>query len=133
MRKLRALVILAVALTVHSNAQATPWTGNALLEDCQETVNVLDRISSTPPAIATASVRACFSFIKGVIDSTTIFNGVMERGGLPLVFFCVPDEVSLGQLARVAVDELRKRPARLHEPQSTLLIEVLGDTFPCQQ
>lgn len=45
---------------------------------------------------------------------------------------CIPNEVGVGQLARVLVRWLRVNPGRLHEMSSTLTLAAFHDSFPCQ-
>ena len=53
------------------------------------------------------------------------------RADMNFVNTCIPDEASIGQLARVLVKWLREHPERLHELKSFLVIEALRDNFPC--
>jgi hypothetical protein len=103
-----------------------------LLERCQSGVRVLDNPNNTsisgdelPDAVS------CFTYLRGMVDSANVFNSYLDNASRPKPFFCVPLEVSSGQLARVIVNGLNERAAQLHEGGTYLTFMILGEAFPC--
>lgn len=44
---------------------------------------------------------------------------------------CIPDGVTLGQIAQVVLVYLNSNPERLHETASILVVDALVDVWPC--
>jgi hypothetical protein len=90
----------ALALLVHS-AQAAPFTGNDLVQECE------------------AQTPMCTGFLLGVSDIA-----------LQLKAVCVP-AASTNQLRAVVLSYLRKNPNRWHENAARLVRLALLDAWPC--
>lgn len=125
-----------------------PKDGNGLLEFCGEVVNMLD---SPPPqidAVREMKFGWCVGYLQATQDrilnwriTGSIQVMAYKQDGKPapshmwadedFVSTCIPDEASVGQLARVVVKWLRDHPEKLHELKSFLVMEALKEAFPC--
>jgi len=107
--------VLLVALLVSQGAQAAEVrifkTGNALLELC-ESINV-------------HGTGYCLGYIVGVTDASKgkTFDGV---------FYCIPKEVTAGQLKKVVTKHLNKHPEGLNLTAHGLVQEAFDYAFPCE-
>jgi hypothetical protein len=69
-------------------------------------------------------------FLNGVPNpSTEMLKELMSKQA---DYTCIPDEVSLEQMARVLVKWLRDHPERLHERFTFLTLDALHASFPCE-
>lgn len=62
---------------------------------------------------------------------TGILYTLLKMGPLATPNACIPQAVSVGQLARVVVAYLEKSPARLHESLLDLAAEAMIRAWPC--
>ena len=89
-------------------------SGNELLMYC-ESEDVLEE-------------KLCSFYIAGVYEGN-VFTSITDAQEMP---HCVPKGVRTSQLARVVVKFLNQRPERLHDIAAGLVIEAIGDAFPCE-
>jgi len=138
----------AVVLASRPQGFEFPKDGNGLLDYCGEVVVQLDS-HGTPKSNEDAELKFgwCVGYLQATHEQitnwrTTVGIQRMAEGkdkpappylwaDTNFVNTCIPDEASIGQLARVLVKWLREHPERLHELKSFLVIEALRDNFPC--
>lgn len=89
------------------------WSGNRLWESCRE-----DSISR--------DVGYCLGYLMGSVDSWE----QMRRPGSTAAI-CLPERVTIGQIADVVRNELRERPETRHLPAQQIVINSLARRFPC--
>ena len=123
----RAGMILALAALPIAPANAQPrdfQDGNSIYAICgsQEHVNGM----------------RCLAFLKGFIVGTSAASLHFAVGtsaaetGRPLPF-CLPENVTLGQLRDVIVNDLRRLPHIRHQSAQPLLMVILENAFPCRR
>lgn len=106
--RLLALVAVLVALPPVSLAHAQYKSGNELLSDCEA--------QGTPP------YAYCAGYITAIADTTFWHDNRV---------FCLPEEVTVGQLVRVVVQHMNQYPAGLHMLASPQVEGALSTAFPC--
>jgi hypothetical protein len=67
----------------------------------------------------------CAGWIKGFISR----EAVLSEGEKPK--FCVPAESTMGQLNRVVIEYIKRRPEIEHQRTSMLALAALMKAFPC--
>jgi len=104
--------------------------GNELLIYCGAAIELAEKIDDRIDAIILDAYKGgfCHGIIRGVWDMHDIY----AEGLKSQKFFCVPKEVTLGQLARVVVKFLKDNPAILHENRTALIIMALKNAYPCR-
>jgi hypothetical protein len=116
MRRLSAAGIVAVLLLASSSQgeegekRFVFMTGNALVEACAE------------PDLT------CLGYVTGVADAVTALEGfgVLRKGA-----YCMPGNVSQGQLAAIFSKYLQENPAERHYAAASTLLGALAIAFPC--
>jgi hypothetical protein len=81
-------------------------------------------------ADAVKDSNLCWGYIAGVVDEYQVnaISGLLKQ---PQVF-CLPSGVDLEQLEKVVKKSLDDNPARLHLPAFLLILDALGEAFPCK-
>ena len=74
----------------------------------------------------TQKFQVCLAYIVGVMDSYA--NKALVKAD----FFCVPEVIKGEQIQLIAQKYLDSHPEQLHYVASSLLVEALGETFPCK-
>ena len=107
-----------LAATIHAPpAQAGIYlSGNDLFADC-----------SVPKdnAVYFSRTERCTGFITGVVDAT---EGLRSLQSKP---YCVPSEVTLGQLNEVVLRYLQANPANRSLAASASVIAAISDAYGC--
>jgi hypothetical protein len=67
----------------------------------------------------------CTGFIAGVVDAT---EGIRSLQGKP---YCIPEDVTLGQLNEVVLAYMQNNPANRSLAASALVIAAVGNTYSC--
>ncbi|APZ97327.1 hypothetical protein BWQ93_01590 [Sphingopyxis sp. QXT-31] len=113
-----ALAILAAgAMHIPAPASAAGFkSGNDLWEDC--------RVSERDAEYFTRIGR-CTAYIAGAADSLLMVSA-FNKGS-----FCLPANVTLGQLTDVVAGYLRDNPAKRHMSASLLVGEAVLASFKC--
>lgn len=114
MEMIRALVVAMGLLASTATAQTNPHSGSAWLESCTQ-------------KYSEALYVLCLGFVQGAEAAHDIDTRV---GGMP-PFFCMPQQVSYGQMVQVVVKYLKDRPQELHEPFGALVYKAFRQAFPC--
>ena len=124
MKKL-ALLIAVASIIISSPAAAeqmqTFKSGSSLQLDCSSINAPLK--SETKIILDTT----CLNYIKGVFDlhQTLVGSKLIEPQ------FCKPQDVDLGQLARVVVDYIEANHEKAEITASSLILPALSEAFPC--
>lgn len=126
MHKFVLAIFLMFGAAFSSEVRASEDDGNSLLADCNSAIRALDN-RVTPSRAEALGIGRCFGLIQGIKDLNTLYR-VKDEGS---AFFCPPDEVTLGQAARIIIKYMRDNPNKLHMPDSILIIAALEDAYPC--
>ncbi len=116
------LVVLLVTAASTAVAAGQPlFTGNALLTRCEWFVEAtgdtsLARAEWFEAGVCVGMVRAA-SFIA---EASPTFS------------LCIPDPSNFEAQILVVVKYLNDHPEKLDEPDLALILQALGDAFPCQ-
>jgi hypothetical protein len=104
-----------------------PSDGNAMLDACSQMINSLDSPSLVQPDLM--KVGWCMGYIQG---TDHVLRTLTKRAGAADAFYiCIPDNASVGQVARVAVKWLREHPENLDKDLSGQLLLALRGSFEC--
>lgn len=118
---MKTLAIGTVLILVAITAMAEE-TGNKLLSECKETLNddSQDFFKS----------GFCLGFVSATADSMEALNLVVGKYAKKHPY-CVPAEVTNGQMVRVIVKSLEAKPADLHLNAYFLVVRALDEAWPC--
>jgi len=114
--KIAAPLLLLTTLAVLPAHAAEPWTGAFWNEQC------------APGASGEASL-GCSSFVMGAIDGMRV-QSMATRTPLP---FCAPGNVSTGRTVELFRERLASRPQDHGLPAVVILVNALGEAYPCKQ
>lgn len=98
-------------------AQATPDSGNTLLQACKVFTN-RSKWSSNSEA---ASTGQCLGVIGTVLSFRSQFG------------ICVPAGGNTGQAMRIVVKYMDENPDKTHEPLAFLAVYALQAAWPCEK
>lgn len=119
--------ISAMAAFVSASSVVGPaWAGeqwidgNQLLEWCEK--------AEVPDPLADPLFGACAGYVAGVVDTVERIKLL----GLFKNWSCIPDQVTLGQLAGVTGKYLKDNPAERHFPADVLVMDAVSSAYPCQ-
>jgi hypothetical protein len=103
--------------------------GNAeeLVNDCAA-VERFDLQSTTAPPKDASRLSFCLGYIVGVVDMRNALNAV-SKDTSP---FCVPDDASTTQLAKVVVKYGTDHPEQLNQPALLFISEAFTQSFRCK-
>lgn len=110
---LSRLLALVVTLSISMGSSATLFTGNDLQPYCADQDD-------------TFMFAQCLAYIRGVDDGYLI--GLSKQVKL----YCIPDNVTLGQTAKIVSKFLEENPEHLHQPAQSLVYAALYIAFPCE-
>ena len=122
---MKPITLLIFALLLTPSAQAD---GRLLLERCSEAVKMLD--SSGGSALGGLKGGFCLGYIEGIVDYNVV-TSVLILDKPDGTFFCPPQNVTVGQYARILTKFLRENPEILHESNSLVVTKAFGNAFPC--
>jgi hypothetical protein len=109
------LGLLAAALLASEGA-AEPESANTMLPGCQAFIRRVD---------PTAGPQSrCVGNIEGLTFVTQLLPANLQS--------CIPDNVTLGQVVRVVVAYIERRPQRMHEYFNFLALEAMHEAWPCK-
>jgi hypothetical protein len=111
-RTLIALSLLAVTFPCHA------IDGNALKEWCHQ---VVEKAPGRDPM--TFRDGYCMGMVEGVMALAT------QRS---LNAFCPPAQIGKTMLLRTIIGFLDSHPEQLNRPAEKLVLDALGETYPCQ-
>ena len=114
----KTAILLAATLMTSAAAHAGGITGNELLANCQSD-DGLDKMS-------------CYRYVNGVGDGINVADELSIRArGVAITRICIPNEVTAGQVAAVAVRFMNAHPQDLHLQAAALLLRAYSETWPC--
>lgn len=103
------VLLVSIIFGLTHESRASFYSGNEMKSLC---------ISTTP-----YDRGLCLGFVAGVNDMTRASGGR---------YYCLPKEVTLGQLVAVVTKRLRDEPERLHQSAAVIVIRALHYAFPCK-
>lgn len=155
MRILPFIVVLIVcAASAIAQTKKLPKDGNDLLDWCGDLAMMADHPSPLSSLSTDAfneqmnKVSWCAGYLQAKMDVsmqshiTLSIIGMMnvtlsgpdksrEAAFHMLQGICIPDGVSVFQMAQVVVKWLKEHPEKLHELKNGLIDEAIGKAFPC--
>jgi len=120
---MRGLLVAAFLLGITSGAKAL--TGDQLLRSCEISLRTLQ--TSGENVTFAPEGKTCWVYMTAVQDLLVLSRTDSERW----LRACPDPESTLGQLVRVFTLYALKKPARLHERASGLVMEAMWEAFPC--
>jgi hypothetical protein len=125
---MRLFALLAVFLVSDSrprqsqNPYSDMSTGNGLLEICAQ----FDKDSSS---FGLYDNGTCLGYIEGVLKGATLPKGECTATATN---WCVPSDVTLGQIKDVVVKSLRDHPENRQRPSQILIVNAVLKAWPCR-
>ena len=121
------LCVFSVPLTAQEQDQKVWNSGNEFLSLCGD-------MPDSPPAGAVTFPPKfhwgmCLGYVRGVDDGVQMAYDI-QNDPQP---YCVPSEVTTGQMIRVLTKFIKDHPEKAHSKTKVLEIESLKDAFPCKQ
>jgi hypothetical protein len=110
-------------------------SGNNFLEICSS----LDISPDKMNAADVANMHRCEGFMQGLRDGVAVATAVIRnsnpsvtlKGSISDLGICVPDQVNLLQIIRVAIKYIRDHPEQAHLPSAALVFTADLQAFPC--
>ena len=117
MKRIR-LILLALLLV--SPLALGGKDGNELLEMCKALIDETDVVKG----------QTCGGYLQGIVEAHEALrgHGLCYRQD----HFCLSEEVSSQQLARLAVKYLEANPEKLNIPVADEVINAFMEAFPCK-
>lgn len=103
--------LLCLATLSPSNVSAAFYSGNDLIELCEATQS---------DSVYFQKASECRAYIVGVYDSFTGYE------------FCPPQDVTMGQVVKIAKKYISNNPELSHKQAMVLVLSSLIDAFPCK-
>ena len=114
-------LILALILMPSAAIAAGPFIdGNKLLSYC---------VPEEHPSYTSFKSGLCGGYVAGVMDADGIFAA--RVGKKRAVYRCAPNEMTVGQLAKVVYQYLETNPELLHLSASSSVFRAIDEAFPC--
>lgn len=130
--KLVIFIILAVFLpmTLCEKANAQNATGMEIQKKCKLLEN--GNANASRDDAADLDAGYCAGFMDGVVETEKFWDAFsrIEKSGHPLTF-CIPQDVTNGQILQVFLKYLDDHPEELNKPAALLFAEALNKAFPC--
>lgn len=120
------LAALLIFLLVSPEAHATESDGNKLLTDCSIAIKVMEDGSKEPTQIT--STAYCLGHVRGADDMHNLYRAISKSEPL----YCLPSEVTTGQMVRIIVKYLKETPENLHLDGTMLIATALRGAYPCK-
>jgi Rap1a immunity proteins len=126
--------VLVAAEGMAESDSSNANTGEQVLTECKQAMNFLDEGSDIlQKDNAVADVGLCLGYLSGFRDSHTADSLIINRIKPGLNFYCMPDSVTPGQMARVVVKYLSDHPEVLHKSRPFVVLDSFMKAFPCGQ
>ena len=100
-----------------SPASAGFKTGNDILTECSA-----DRSQAT----YYQNSAYCVAYVVGVVDDEALYADFTQKR-----LYCLPAEVTSGQIKDVVVASLQRHPEKRHLSAASLVAAALIEAFPC--
>jgi Rap1a immunity proteins len=127
MKWLIVVVVLMFAPTSHASTAAID--GNQLLTKCHYLF--ADTSIDHASRMELIDTGFCAGYLSGVTDVEAMWKGV-EGKGSKSAQYCMPLEVTNGQMLRIIKKWLDDNPSKLHERGDTIIHDALREAFPCK-
>lgn len=126
MTSLRILVLTLLVLPGLASA-----TGNTLLKQCSDLITMLETQKMPDDSF---DIGMCGGYLKGIRETNGLHRVLAKQVGIKqtTVLFCIPQEVSIEQLARVVVKFMKENPENLHEHEIHNAWLAFKSAFPCE-
>ena len=111
--------MLAPVLALAMMQQSDP-SGGKLYVQCLAEVRLLDAPPNKQEQSDVVPAVACVAYIDGFTDGVNLFGQHVCIG-----------KASLGTLARVYVEYMKKNPTMMERPKNLTLTLALEDAYPC--
>jgi hypothetical protein len=98
-----------------------------LVNDCVA-VDRMDPQTHQGPAKDAQSIQYCFGYVLGFVDTYAILSPSLRFTGN----ICIPDNVSVTQLAKVVAKYGADHPEELNQPAMVVVSEAFVHSFPCK-
>jgi hypothetical protein len=127
MKRLGLIVILALCMSVslattQEHHQSVWNSGNDFLPLCGD-------MTDSPTVPPDFHWGECLGYIRGVDDGVEMAYDIMGQSQP----YCIPSEVTSGQMSRVLIKFIKDHPEKAHSKTSVLEIEAFMNAFPCKQ
>ena len=107
--------VLALVVTLSISMGSAAWTGNDLQKYCADEDDGY-------------TFNLCRGFIRGAFDGHNVVSAIYKKDDV----FCLPEEVTVGQVAKVVLKYLENHPEMLHEMAVGVVYAALFRAFPCE-
>ena len=124
----KTIAALVVVLIFSAPDWCIADDGNKLLADCEAGINIADENAKSPDTTKSCGAGRCLGFLQGVIEMHEFYRVDRPKGDS---LFCLPNEATYVQYARIVVKYLRDHPEELHKDDFVLAVKALVVAFPC--
>ena len=116
------LIGIVLTCSLGCMASTAQMDGNELVTKCRE---VWREAKSDITTKEMMDATFCFGYIAGVLDVLRLWNATNVK------HFCIPEDVTNGQLHKVIKKWLDNNPEKLHWRADIIINNALIDGFPC--
>jgi hypothetical protein len=141
MNRMAAFLLLALISISATADTADMYTGNGLLHVCKRGLNALDGVNQSNSNVEDG--LKCINYLTGfdLSHDTIASYRAVERYGTKATLdkqkqqqiYCLPTNVTMGQVARVVVKYLENDPQHLHLGSGALVLSALIEAYPCKK
>lgn len=137
---MKSIIVKAVMITclfAPLTAFAQGPKGNDLLRMCLNFV-VVEALPNRATASDEQAVQGmmCLTYLTGIRETAGLFNKRAELDGRSPSFFCIPNNIQMGEVARAMGYSLqglqRNNPKALDDDAFSVASRMLGVLFPCE-
>jgi hypothetical protein len=115
--------ILVVGIPLSQAVAAFFENGNSLLEYCS---------AAEADDLREMKFASCYGYIIGAIDMMEVTNDARRGAKPPLKpLFCLPTNVTRGQLVDTVKKYLTDNPAHRHYSAAGIVLQAIDEAFPC--
>ena len=128
MKKIQVFILfMSLSAAIPSVSFGEMHNGNMLLDDCKQFLKYMD--NKEDPSVSMSSIGFCLGYIQGHMD----FQQYLQKNFTSVLEHCVPGDVSVSQLAKVAVKYLESNPDKLQKPAIEIVRGAFAESFPCTE
>ena len=124
-----ALMLAVLALSPGIFASTAQMDGNDLLKKCHYWFT--DDNSKPTTDVGWLDMGECAGYLSGVTDVERMWKGVEGKTSTSS-HYCMPNEVTNGQILKILKKWLDDNPNRLHERADLIIHFALVEAFPCK-
>jgi len=121
---MKSIVLFLIFSLLASPALADSKNGRKLLNECSYVITTVINTSEK-----LFMYDKCLTYIQGVNDAHNTFVNYKELGPS----YCLPYDVNYGQLGKIIFTYLNEHPENINQAASTLVLEALKESFPCNK